>query len=117
MSKVENPGALAGATGANSTETAFRSGEYARRAQAATALCVAIGECHRDDVVKILDAALSDLSMGAPLPGFCATVDEARWWSYFASPLELKAYALSSYEAMPTKTKAAFRAHIGRNLG
>ena len=61
----ETPVALTGATGAMSNELAFKTREYRNRARAATVLCLAIAECHRDDAVQILDAALASMSCAA----------------------------------------------------
>ena len=110
----ENPGALAGATGAHSTEQAFKSERYSKRAEATTSLCHAIAECHRDDAVIILDAALASLSMGSPMPVFLSAMDDARWWASYASPAELKAYALACFEAMAPKVQSAFLSHVQR---
>ena len=57
----ENPGALAGATGAGSIELAFRSTDYRMRAEAATSLCLAIANCAPQDAVIVMAAALADL--------------------------------------------------------
>ena len=58
---IENPGALAGATGANVDTVGIVSIYYRKRAEAATSLCEAIAECDEDDAIVILGAALKDL--------------------------------------------------------
>ena len=110
----DNPGALAGSSGAVSTEVRFKSEYYLKRAEAATDLSHAIGDCHRDDAVAILDAALTYLRMGSPLPVFLSAMNEARWWASFASPHELKAFALASFQAMHPLVRANFLAYVGR---
>lgn len=49
---------------------------------------------------------------GDPLPPFLGGMEDARHWAGWASPNELKAYALAAFEAMPPKDKAAFFRHI-----
>lgn len=49
---------------------------------------------------------------GAPLPTFLAPMDDARWWASVASRAELKAYALSAFEALPQSDQRAFIRHI-----
>ena len=112
----ENPGALAGATGAVIEAGRFKTKEYLQRAEAATALCYAIGDCHRDDAVVIMEAALADLSAGTPLPVFLTAMSDARWWASFAAPHELKAYALACVEAMQPKIRAAFLTYVQRGV-
>jgi hypothetical protein len=110
---IENPGALAGATGAVDEAGCFKTEEYRSRAAAATALCHAIADCHRDDAVVLMSAALSDLSAGAPPPRvWVDALDDARWWARFATPMEHKAYALACFEALRPKSQAAFLAKV-----
>jgi len=110
---IESPGALAGATGAMSSELTFKSEEYRNRAAAATALCNAIADCHRDDAVVLMSAALTDMSAGAPLlQVWVDALDDARWWASFATPLEHKAYALACFDALRPKSQAAFLAKV-----
>lgn len=49
---------------------------------------------------------------GDPLPPFLGGMEDARHWAGWASPNELKAYALAAFEAMPTQDRAAFFRHI-----
>lgn len=109
---IENPGALAGATGAMCEVSHFRSEQYRKRADAATALCQSIAQCDRDDAVLILSAALVDLSMGVPLPVWSSALDDARWWASFATEIELKAFLLASFEALRPKARLAFLSHV-----
>jgi len=110
--KNENPGALAGATGAYSKAVSFKTKQYRNRAEAATALCHAIAECDPQDACEIMAAALEDL--GSPLPVLLSAMDDARWWASFATPNELKAYALACFEVMCPKVRAAFLGHVQR---
>jgi hypothetical protein len=110
----ENPGALAGATGADQLGISFKTEQYRRRAEAATALACAIGECHPEDACEIMAAALESLSVGAPLPVFVSIMDDARWWASCASPAEIKAYALACFEAMRPKVRDAFLGYVQR---
>lgn len=110
----ENPGALASATGTDSFGH-YKTEQYRQRAKAATALCHAIADCDRDDAVVILSVALSDLSMGSPLPVFLCAMDDARWWASLAAPHELKAYALACFEAMRPKVQTAFLTYVQKS--
>ena len=60
-----------------------------------------------------LDVARASLgAAGDPLPAFLGGMDDARFWASLATPEELKAYALASFEAMTPKDQAAFFRHI-----
>lgn len=60
-----------------------------------------------------MDTAAAALGCaGDPAPAFMGGMEDARDWASFASPLELKAYALAAFEAMPAKDRAAFFQHI-----
>lgn len=109
----ENPGALAGATGADDFPN-FVTEEYLNRAEAATALCHAIADADRDDAVFLMDAALERLSVGAPLPVFLDALDDAKWWASFAAPHELRAFAFAIYQAMTKQMRARFREYVLR---
>ena len=65
----ENPGALAGASGADLHTMGIVSNYYRNRADAATVLCLAIAECRPEDALTILDAALRDLRDKAAFGG------------------------------------------------
>lgn len=61
-----------------------------------------------------LDACAAALgSMGSPSPPFLGGMGDARWWASYATPQELKAYALACFEAMTPQDQAAFFRHIG----
>jgi len=112
--EMENPGALAGATGADQLGISFKTEEYRKRAEAATALAHAIADCHPQDACEIMAAALQDLSVGTPLPVFVSAMDDARWWASCASTAELKAFALACFEAMRPKVRDAFLGYVQR---
>ena len=107
----ENPGALAGATGAN-FEGSLGSETYNDRLVAATALCFAIRACHPSDAVFLMAAALEDLRAGMPIPALDSIMAEARLWAEWATPPEAKAYALAAFEAMGSRDRAAFLAYV-----
>lgn len=108
----ENPGALAGATGDSVTGMVIQSAEYRLRAERATTLALAIADCHPDDAVPILSAALDDLRPGQPVTAFLSQMDEAGTWAAFATRQECKAYALAAFNAMRPADQAAFLAHV-----
>lgn len=111
MSEMRNPGALAGATGADHEGINFKTERYRRRALAATALCHAIGECHPEDAVLLMQAALADLSPAYPLPVLSCPVQEARLWASIATDPERKAWAIASIEALaPAARRQVFLA-------
>jgi hypothetical protein len=110
----ENPGALAGATGAMSNEQVFKSKDYLKRAEAATTLCLAIADCDRQDACEIMEAALLDLGAGQPRPPLFSVMDEAAEWADFAITAELKAYALACFNRMRPADQSAFLAYVGR---
>lgn len=114
MGKMENPGALAGATGAGKTEHTFASPQYRLRAERATTLCLAIADCEREDAAPILEAALLSMSAGHPTPPLLGIMDAAAWWADFALPIELDAYALACFNRMTPQRRTAFLNYVGR---
>lgn len=110
--KNENPGALGGATGAEQNTIVFLTAEYRKRAEAATTLCMAIAACHPEDACQIMEAALLDLGAGQPVPPLFSVMDAATDWADWASPAELKAYALASYHRMTPATREAFLRYV-----
>lgn len=114
MTLMENPGALAGATGAGNSELAFKSQEYRLRAERATTLCLAIAECDPEDSAPILWAALDDFHRqglpGRPLTNVMAHATE---WASWATEGELKAYAIAAARRMNPATREAFRVYLG----
>ena len=108
----ETPVAPVSATGEFIFGNVYRNSEYRNRARAATVLCLAIAECHRDDAVQILDAALASISVGWPMPPLFSLMDEAAFWSDMASVPELKAYCLNSYNRLPRPEQVAFVGYV-----
>lgn len=49
---------------------------------------------------------------GAPLPPFISPMDEAAYWADIASPEELEAYCLATFQAMPRGRQVAFLDHV-----
>jgi hypothetical protein len=109
----ENPGALAGATGADNLGSLYVPEEYRNRYQKAKNLALAIAECHPDDACKVMEAAINDLRRGMPIAPFLTIMDEARTWASFAMRAELKAYCLACFEHMSKSDQGAFLLHVG----
>lgn len=110
----ENPAASGKANGVNQLGESFKTEEYRKRAEAATALCLAIRECEPEDAAPILEAALLGMAAGWPVPPLLSVMDEASFWADFATGAERKAYALACYTRMPAADRAAFLAYVGR---
>ncbi len=109
----ENPGALAGASGALDMGNVFKSQAYRNRAAAATSLALAIANCDPSDACEIMAAALSDLSIGMPIAPLISVMDEAGFWADLATQDELKAYTLACFTRMTPRNKAAFLGYVG----
>ncbi|WP_406736966.1 hypothetical protein [Thioclava sp. GXIMD4215] len=107
----KNPGALAGATGTRHFST-FKDEYYQKRADAATALALAIADCHPIDAAKLMEAALADLRQGAPGPALLGIMEEANFWAGYATREELKAYALVAFRALGRADQKAFLKHV-----
>lgn len=111
---MENPGALAGATGAGNHEQAFKSKEYRLRTERARTLCLAIADCEPEDAAPILWEALDDFHHkglpGAPLTNLMTHATE---WAGWATERELKAYAVAAARRMSPATRAAFLVYLG----
>ncbi len=113
----ENPGALAGATGADDIERAFKTQEYRTRHENARRLGDAIAECHPADACTLMEAALHDLlSERMPSAPFLGIMKSARFWAEWASVSELKAYCLASFERLSAADQSAFLAHVGGRM-
>lgn len=112
--ETKNPGALAGATGADRKTDTFTGQYYRKRADAATALCHAIAECDPRDACQIMAAALDDLSAGMPGAPLFSYLDAANWWSDLASEPELKAYLLACWSRLSPRAQSNFLRFIER---
>ena len=109
---MENPGALAGATGAKENSNDGVEADYRYRRVVAMALRQAIRECDPTDAALILSEELERLRIGAPIPPLLNAMDEAQAWAEWASPFEVKAYALACYNAMSPKDQAGFLCYV-----
>jgi hypothetical protein len=109
----ENPGALAGATGAEDLTINFANSYYKMRAESATTLCLAISNCHPHDACQIMDAALDDLGRGQPRPAMFSIMSEATEWAEFATRAEIKAYALACFNRLSATDRMALVAYTG----
>jgi hypothetical protein len=113
----ENPGALAGATGADDIEQAFKVQEYRTRHENARRLGDAIAECHPADACTLMEAALRDLlAERMPPAPFLGIMPSARFWAEWASRDERKAYAVACYERLSAADQRAFLAHVGGRM-
>jgi hypothetical protein len=122
----ENPGALAGATGAGyETEQLGKiddlSAEYRWRHQCAITLTYALENAHPEDALTICCAALDQLRAGTPLPPLLEIEDEARWWASMAAPFELLAYMQACLdrltdEAMKVNTRKRLMVQLWETL-
>jgi len=112
----ENPGALAGATGAGNIEQAFKTKEYRTRAIAATALGRAIADCHPADACTLMESAIADLRPAMPSVPLISAMAEAREWAAWAMASQVKAIALAAFEAMSGPDRRAFLAHVGGRM-
>jgi hypothetical protein len=92
----------------------FKTKAFRDRAEAATALCRAIGECHHEDAVVVLEGALEQLRVGYPTPYFLRLREEAEWWASNATRAELKAFVWAAFHAMANRDRTAFLQAISR---
>ena len=90
----------------------FKTETYRNRAGAATALGMAIAECHPFDACVLMEAALDSLTEGHPYYPLCRTMSEAGYWADQATRNERKAFALANYTRLSTADQAAFLAHV-----
>lgn len=96
IEQKQDPGALAGATGAGYEVTNFKTAYYRQRADRANALCRAIGQCHKEEAAQICAAFLDSLRTSGPAHPFLNEVrEEAAWWADCAAVPELEAVTLA----------------------
>lgn len=113
MSKMENPGALAGATGAEQSGHSFKSAEYRLRAERATSLCLCIADMPPEDSAPILWAALDEFHrQGFPASPLVNVMQHASEWASEATENELKAYAVAAARRMNPATREAFLVYM-----
>ncbi|MFV0302053.1 MAG: hypothetical protein ACK5IP_14475 [Paracoccus sp. (in: a-proteobacteria)] len=108
----ENPGALAGATGADVRSYLERLDNTLNRVDATSAFSYAVAELHPEDRIPVLEAAFDFLRPGTPLPAFNSLMAEAYWWADRASRAERKAYAFACYQRMSEADQRSFIAHV-----
>ena len=109
----ENPGALAGATGADRHSSAFTADDTLYRLRTARALAVAAAGCAPGDRVILLERLLEELRPGWPGAAFMGRVmEEAAFWADMASRVELKAYCLATFQRMKPADQAAFLGYV-----
>lgn len=97
----KNPGALAGATGAHTEKHSLCVEDYRMRAECATALAEAIADCHPDDAVQLMVAALHDLTPEGPrCDFFLSAAEDAAWWASVAAPAQLSAVLAATLEQL-----------------
>lgn len=112
--QTKNPGALAGATGAGTSERAFKSTAYRLRAERATSLCMCIADMPPEDAAPILWEALDDFHrQGLPASPLTNLMGHATEWASWATERELKAYAVAATRRMNPATRAAFLVYLG----
>ena len=90
---MENPGALAGAVGANSKADGLTNSDYRLRLERATSLSMTLRDAHPVDATAICVAFLEGHRAGDP--GYTAFGDiraDAEFWADCAHPAELAAY-------------------------
>ena len=105
----ENPGALAGATGAELQSSGVAADYTSGRAARAIALADAAADCPPEIRARLLERLLDTFRPGWPIPAFMGRVmSEASFWADMASRTELKAYALACYRRMPPEDRIAF---------
>lgn len=110
VSENENPGALAGATGAD-FDSSDSLESYKTRYGLATLLCQTINACHPREAAPIMVAALGEMGAGVP-PTIRKPMVEAREWAKDATVYELRAYAAACVEEMPAEDLANFLAYV-----
>lgn len=109
----EAPEALAGATEADTLHSWVEwLDDTVNRLDAARALSRAIVACHPEDREALLEAALAHLRAGPPVPPFTGVMAEASHWADWASPAELKAYALACFNRLPPADRSAFLGYV-----
>ena len=97
MGRMENPGALAGATGAGNLELAFKSVKYRLRAERATTLRMALADCDPTDAALIPWSALDAFhAEGFPVSPMFGLMSYATEWADGVTENERKAYQLVS---------------------
>jgi thiamine pyrophosphate-dependent acetolactate synthase large subunit-like protein len=66
----------------------------------AESLCYALSQCHPDDAVQIMTAALQDMLAGGPQPSLGTLAEDVDWWTIAAPDPELQAYTEAGIKRM-----------------
>ena len=112
LAPKENPRSAATDAGATLEAANFKTQEYRERFDAARALISAIRDCHPEESVLVMEAALEALRQGKPMAAFRGLMFEAENWAALASRAELKCYAVATFNAMCPTDQRAFLGHV-----
>lgn len=110
--ETENPGALAGVTGAEDISDIEHLNSIVKRADTASAFCDAVADLPADLRLPLLESAVEFFRAGAPMPPFMYIMAEARQWAGWACRAELKAYALACFTHLSAKDQDAFLSYV-----
>ena len=104
MSKMQNPGELAGTTKADPEGCDFKGGRSRGGAYAAAALCDALAECDPKAASEICAAYLDARRTGGPVLGdpFGMVSGDAGLWADSAPVHELAAYGVAALDRLRT---------------
>ena len=69
-----------------------------------------------DDVIRVLNDALSDAAAGPPLPVLISINDDARWWADLATLPELRAWLAACFVRLPIREQQEFLASATRRV-
>lgn len=105
----ENPGALAGATGADFEDWFSWFDHNVKRGHDARKLIAAVLDCEPADRLLFIELIAEVLGAGSPIPPFGSVMAEANLWAREASRAELKAYCAASYMHLPPADRQKFR--------
>lgn len=99
---MENPGALAGASGVKTGQKNTVTETYSTRSEWAKALCFNLGQCHPEDAAAICAAYLDSMKTNGPTLGdpFGMVAGDARFWADCAPIHELAAYGAAALEKL-----------------
>ncbi|WP_246175229.1 hypothetical protein [Paracoccus limosus] len=108
----ENPGALAGATGADLEGFWSLFNHNLERQAQASRIIDAVLSCDPEDRVLFLETILDQIRPGWPKSFNIDVMEEAGWWADTASTPERKAYMLACYRRLSRTDKEAFLTYI-----